>query len=144
METEKPAEQSYSKNYSDRDSEMEELDNKIKSLQKLSPDDESVKVLSGEDTPMRQETETKIVPRRCYSHSPSIERSPDEKNDTKSPSSSSSRSPPAKRGKEPRETKRDRHYYKNQIRLHRDQHNLQEYREEEDESHGASTMFAPN
>ena len=73
------------------------------------------------------------------------------KNDRKSPSSSSSRSPPAKGGKEPREIKRDRHYYKNQIRLHRDQHNLQEYREEgneyreeEDESHGASTMFAPN
>ena len=83
------------------------LDKKIKSLQKLLSDDESVKVLSGDDTPMRQETETKIVPRRCYSHSPSIERSPDEKNDTKSPSSCSSRSPPAKRGKEPRETKRD-------------------------------------
>jgi hypothetical protein len=94
------------------------------------------------------QTETKIVPRRGYSHSPSIERTLDEKNDTKSPSSSSSRSPQAKGGKEPREMKRD--YYKNQTRLHRDQHNLQEYqeegnesREEEDESHGASTMF-PN
>ena len=46
------------------------LDKKIKSLQKLLSDDESVKVLSGDDTPMRQETETKIVPRRCYSHYP--------------------------------------------------------------------------
>jgi hypothetical protein len=59
LATEKPAEHSYSKNYSDRDSEMDEIDNIIKSLQKMSSDDESVIALSGEDTTMRQEkTET--------------------------------------------------------------------------------------
>ena len=120
MAIEKPAEHSYSKNYSDRDSEMDEFDNIIKSLQKLSSDDESVIVLSGEDTPMRQEksetektiteteitktetektqtetektqtetektqtetekSKTEIVPRQGYSHSPSIERTLDEK-----------------------------------------------------------------
>ncbi len=73
------------------------------------------------------------------------------KNIIRYPSSSSSRSPPLKRGKEQQKTKRERNYYSNQIRRHRGQLNLKESREEGNESreegyesHGSSSMFSPN